>query len=328
MQFAHTSRLARQIGEANLQQIVEASRGMRVRVPIFGTRWASFDGHVVRACDEAGGFASLSDLISEATAGGKRQDWAIYKSGSLATAAAWASLWNVGSLPAAGGTVTARPGGFAPVRTTTGALGQTNAAAGDTLHMTTLFGSASAAPNTLLIYDRIFHAGSIDHTIDTSQSITGVPTRYDTSTSPGNFAFLEVTTALGATPQNVQLTYVDQDNNTAEAAAAIPIIVSSAVTRIPHVPYFIPLNATDTGLRKATAVLFSAANASGVSALVIGHPLAWVPLNKTDEMQVLDGINSAFNFVRLLDNACVAVLELKGVATATNYTVSLALVSG
>jgi hypothetical protein len=329
MRFAHTSRLARQIGEANLAQIVEASRGMYVRVPILGTGYYSFDGHIVRACGEAGGFASMSDLVSEATAGGKRQEWTFAKSGSLAVAAAQASLWNVGPLPAAGGTVTARPGGAAPVRTTTGAVGQTNAAAGDTLHITTWHGQASAAPNTLLIYDRIFHAGSIDHTINTAQSITGVPTRYDTTTSPGNFAFLEVTSALGATAQNVTLTYMDQDGNTAEAAAAIAVIASSGLTRICHGPFhFIPLNATDTGMRKATDVTFSAANTGGTSALVIGHPLAWLPQNKADEMQVMDGINSAFNLVRFLDNACVAFLELKGVATATNYVGSMTLVSG
>lgn len=328
MRFAHTSRLARQIGEANLAQIVEASRGMRVRVPILGTLYCSFDGHIVRACAEAGGFASLSDLIAEATSGGKRQDWTFYKSGSLAVAAAWASLWNVGALPAAGGAVTARPGGAVPVRTTTGALGQTNAAAGDTLHITTWYGQASAAPNTLLIYDRIYHAGSIDHTIATAQSITGVPTRYDTTTSPGNFAFLEVTSALGATAQNLTLTYMDQDGNAAEAAAALAVIASSGLTRICHAPFFIPLNATDTGLRKATDVTFSAGNTGGTSALVIGHPLAWLPQNKADEMQVMDGINSAFNLVRFLDNACVTFLELKGVATATNYTGSMTLVSG
>jgi hypothetical protein len=238
-------------------------------------------------------------------------------------------LWNVGTTPAAGGTVTARPGGAAPIRTTTGALSQTNAAAGDTLHFTTLYSQASAAPNTLLLYDRIFHAGSIDHTINTAQSITGVPTRYDTTTSPGNFAFLEVTSALGATAQNVTLTYMDQDGNTAEAAAAIAIIASSAATRICHgPPYFIPLNATDTGLRKATDVTFSAANTGGTSALVIGHRLAWIPQNKADEMQVMDGINSNFNLRRIFDNACIAFLELKGVATATNYNGSADLLSG
>jgi hypothetical protein len=121
---------------------------------------------------------------------------------------------------------------------------------------------------------------------------------------------------------------MDQDGNTAEAAAALAIIASSVATRICHSPFFIPLNAGDTGLRKATAIQFSAANSAGASALVIGHPLAWVPLNKADEGQVLDGINSAFSLVRLLDNACVAFLELKGVATATNYAGSITMVSG
>lgn len=328
MHFAHTEKLARLIGEANLDLIVKGSSGWRHRVPIMGTPYATYDGHIVRPSNEAGGFASLSDLISEATTGGKRQDWTIFKSGSLATASAWASLWNVGVLPPAGGAVTAIPGGAVPTRTTNGALWHTDAASGDTLHLTTMQASASASPNTLLMYDRLWHGGSVDHTIATSQSITGVPTRYATTTAHGNFAFLEVTTALGATAQNVTLTYVDQDGNTAEASAALAIIASSVVTRIPHLPHFIPLNAADQGLRNATAIQFSAGNTAGASALVIGHALAWMPLNATDQMQALDGVNSAFNLIRLLDGAAPAFIELKGVATATNYTGTVTLVSG
>lgn len=274
------------------------------------------------------GFSSLSDLISEATTGGKKQDIFFTKTGTGAVAGQNFSLWNVGALPAAGGSVTARPGGAVPTNTTSGSFAQTNPGGSDTLHVTTVYSQASTAPHTLLVYDRLFHAGTISHTINTAQSISGVPTRYLTTESVGNFAFLEVTTLLGATASNVTMTYTDQAGNAAEAAAALAVSVSSAVSRIPHANWFIPLNAGDTGCRAITNLTMSAANTAGASNLVQGHPLFFLPQPAANAMVVLDGINSAFNLAEVKSGACLAMMELKGAASATTYTGSLTLVSG
>jgi len=215
-----------------------------------------------------------------------------------------------------------------PDNTTTGGLQQTDPSGGDTLHFTTAFAQGSAGPSTLLLYDRIFHASAINHNTAAAQTITGVPTRYATTTSKGNFCFLEVTTVLTATVFNITLQYTDQDGNAAENAPSLAGIVSSAVTRIPHAPRFIPLNSGDTGLRTVTQVTFSAAAASGVSNLVMGHPLAFLPCPIANSMVVLDGINSAFNLVEILTDACLALIEMKGVATATTYNGQVIMVSG
>lgn len=324
----NTSRLARQIGEDLLARIVNASRGHRVRVPILGTRYAVADGDVVHPGAEAGGFSSLSDLISEATAG-KQQKSVFFKDSNNNVTGTNSSLWNRGESPAAGGTPAARPGGAVPTRTTTGALGQANAASGDTLHITTAFCQSDYAPTALLVYDRLFHAATIDHTVATAQTITGVPTRYTGTAAVGNFAFLEVTTALGGTAANVTMTYVDQDGNTAEAAPAKAILTASSyATQICHDPYFIPLNAPDTGLRNATQVQFSAANSAGVSNFVIGHPICWITMGRAYDYSVMDGINSAFNLTQIVDGACLAFLDLNGQANAPQYTGELIMVSG
>lgn len=266
-------------------------------------------------------------MISEAT-NGKRQDALFNKVGTLNVNAAWASLWNVGTLPSAGGTPTARPGGAVPDNTTTGGLKQTDPTGGDTLHFTTAFAQSTAAPNTLLMYDRIYHASAILHTVNTAQTITGLPTRYTGTAAKGNFAFLEVTTLLSNTAHTITVTYVDQDGNTAEAASAIPAIAASAVTRIPHVPYYFGLNAGDTGMRNITQIQMSVALAAGVSNLVMCHPLAFIPCPIANSMSVMDGINSAFNLAEIKSGACLAFLEIKGVATATTYTGQAILVSG
>ena len=327
--LTHAQRAERWLGAECLSQIIDGSRGLYAAIPILNTPGAVFayDGEIYGAIQGGTGFSSLSDLISEATTGGKRQDILFNKAGSLTVTAAWSSLWNVGAFPPAGGAPTAIPGGAVPTNATSGSFKQVDAAGSDTLHFTTAYMFGTASPTTLLLYDRIFHAGSVQHNTTGAQAVSGVPTRYATTTSGGNFAFLEVTTVLGATAQTVTMTYVDQDGNTAEAAAALTVIASSAVTRIPHTPYFIPLNATDIGLRNITNLAFSAAS-TGVSNIVIGHPLAFLPNSVANVPQIVDGINSAFNLVKVVNGACIAMLDIRGTASATTYTGQVILVSG
>lgn len=275
------------------------------------------------------GFTSLSDLISEATTGGKRQDQWFSKAGSITTSGAFGTLWDVGVFPPAGGTPATRPGGEAPTKATTGAFPFNNPGGGDTLHLTTLQCQASSAPNTLILYDRTFHAGTINaNTTTAAQSVTGVPTRYATTTSPGTFAFPEVTTSIGATPANITLQYTDQAGNAAENAPAIALSVSSVARRIPLTTWFIPLNSGDTGLRTITNVTVSALMGAGVMNIAMGKPLAFIPQPVANSMVVMDGINSAFNLVQILSDSCLSFLELKGVSAASTYTGTQVLVSG
>lgn len=280
------------------------------------------------------GFSSLSDLISEATAGGKKQAHAFNKVGTASAAAPEPmSLWNVGAKPAAGGVGGTRGTGRATTSSTTGALGQANAASGDQLHLTTLHAMASV-PNTLLVYDRLWDM-TWNHATGTSQAIDAAnrPTRYQTSAlAPGNFVSGEVTTALSATAHNLTLTYVDQAGNTAEAAAAYAVPVSAAANRIPLVSpnWFLPLNAGDTGLRYLTNFAQSTiTSVTGVSNFFIGHPLAFLPCPVANMMFIHDGVYSAFNLERIFDGACLSFLEMpKTATTATTYNGMLSMVSG
>jgi len=342
----HAARLERWLGTEQVERISEAQHGFRYPIPIANVpgNVVVYDGEFYGTIKAGGfaslvdyiatrlnpfrtGFASLSDLITEATTGGKRQDFYFSKAGTLAVTAAQASLWNVGARPGAGGTPAARPGGAVPNNTTTGGFAQIDPGGSDTLHLTTAFVQGSAGPSTLLLYDRIFHASAINHNTAAAQTITGVPTRNATTTSPGNFAFLEVTTVLPNTAHNITMRYTDQDGNAAEDAPALAGIQAAAVTRIDHTPYFIPLNSADTGLRTCTQITISA-GASGVSNFVMGHPLAFLPCPVANSMVVLDGINAAFSLVQILTDACLALLELKGVATATTYNGQVIMVSG
>jgi hypothetical protein len=324
--LAHAQKLENWLGKESLNSLIDSSKGFYHPVPVAnipGNLFA-YDGEVYGNI-QGGSFSSLSDLIQQATTAGKRQDGLFYKVGTLAVLNSYASLWNVGTLPPAAGAPTFLPSGTYPENTTNGSFKQSNPTG--TLHLTTAYSQANAAPNTLLLYDRLWHGGSGTHVTTNQQNINGSPSRYLGTESKGNFAFLEVTTALGATAQNMTMTYVDQDGNAAEAATALAMIASSVVTRIPHTPWYVPLNTPDTGLQRVTRIQMSAGNTAGVSNVVIGHPLAFLPCPLANAMTIVDGINSAFSLVQVLANACLALIECKGVASATVYTGQLIMVS-
>jgi len=282
------------------------------------------------------GFSSLSDLISEATTGGKSQFLQFTKAGTAGTAGRSNSLFNVGAWPAAGGTGGTTGTGRACTRTTTGALTQANAAGGDQLHLTTMTVQASVAGQMLLVYDRLWdmtHTMTVD---PRSCDAANVPTRYQTAAlAPGNFFSGEVTTVLPAATPTITLNYVDQDGNSVTGSALSTIFSAAAVSTVPFTApsWFYPLASTDTGLRSlqnsANAIDLSAAMASGVVTWFIGHPLAFIPMPLANTPVILDGINSAFNLQRVYDDACLSFMEIsKGAVTATNWWGAIQLVSG
>lgn len=289
-----------------------------------------------RKLAHAAGFVSLSDLISEATAGGKRQDLSYSKAGVTGVVARSNSLWGVGAWPAIGAAGGATGTGAVRTRTTVGALQQQNAAGGDQLHIIGGTFQASIGTQMLLIYDRLWdmtHTMTVD---PRSNDAANVPTRYQTAPlAPGSFISGEVTTVLPAATPTISFTYVDQDGNDVTGPAFSTIASSAAVGTVPFTagPWFYPLDPADVGVRalanNANAVDLSAAMASGVVTWFIGHPLLIVPLPTANVPVLIDGINSAFNLNRIYDDACIALLELvKGVTTATNHWGMLQLASG
>jgi hypothetical protein len=276
------------------------------------------------------GFSSLSDLISEATTGGKSQLLFYQKTGVTGPAASSsAHLWAQGAVPAAGANAAAAPGGTVPDNTTVGGLSQANPAGSDTLHLTTWTGIPATAVGSIMLYDYLF---GVNISLNaTNTAVTGVPTRYQTAAlAPGSFISARVTTALSATATNLTVTYVDQDGNTAEAAAAVAARVSAAVQTIPLTQplWFIPLNPGDTGLRTITNVQSSGAN-TGVVDWIIGHPIGIIPQPQVNVPFILDGINSAFNLIQIQTNACLALMEyFKSATAAATYTGYIQVVSG
>lgn len=301
--------------------VLPSPRGMRERL------------RAQRAPMMGGGFSSLSDLISEATAG-KQQTIPVAKVGSISVAGGVEVGWVQSGIPSAGATPTAiSSGGSVPTNATAGALGQANAGGSDTLHLISAFLTPQGNAMTWVLFDRIWH-GATNTNSSGTQAITGVPpTRYTSATAAkGNFAFPYSRTTVAATAHNHTVCqYKDQDNNTAESFASQGGNSGNVAGRVDFSTagqWFMPLNAGDLGVKELTQWQFNAAMASGQVDLAIGHPLAIIPAPGSGVGAALDGINSAFNLVEILDGACLDLLGIRPATTATSTTGMIVLVSG
>lgn len=283
------------------------------------------------------GFASLSDLIAEATAG-KKRDFAFNKVGATGVAQVTNSLWGLGPQPAAGANAANAPGGEAPTDATTGAFPFTNPTNPDTQHFVNAHVACEDLGNTLLLYDRIFQVNKTMNSTAT-ESVTGVPTRYQSSTpgdddyAGGNFLFVEVGgTALAATAHNWTVClYRNQAGTDGQTLPSLTGNSGAIVRRLDHPvgQWFAPLATGDNGIMDLNQMQCSAAVATGVINFVIGHPIAFMPLPVANMICVVDGINTAFNLTRIFDDAALAFLEVtKPSTSATTYTGLFTTVAG
>lgn len=357
----HSGRLEKWLGAETVENISNAQRGYHadIAIPIgnvpgsvYVTRDGDFVGSIkggyyadlwgliqersLRATRKTllnAGFSSLSDLISEITTGGKKQDFMVAKTSGTSIALVAQDLWNRTSVPSAGGAATAAPGGHSPTNDTTGAIPFTSPTGGDTLHFLGAQVVSDVAARTLLMYDRFF---AVNHTMTVDpQSVSGTPTRYQDATAAGNFITVFVTTVFPASTPTYTITYVDQAGNTAEAAAAQTFVTTSAVSRFPFAAtvgngWFIPLNSGDTGVRRITNLDLSAAMASGAADVVLGKPVAYLPSSAAASQPiVVDGVNTPQFLTAISDAACLAFFDIMRSSTAsTNYQINLSLVAG
>lgn len=288
------------------------------------------------------GFSSLSDLIAEATTGGKKRSFYYTKAGVTKVVNGTTSYWGLATSPAAGANASNAPGGDAPTDATLGALAFTNPTGGDTQHFVSAWAFADRVC-TLLLYDRIFQVNKTMNSA-ANESVTGVPTRYQGSVgavdSPeGSFMFVEVGgTQLAATAHDWGVAGGSNEclyrNQAGTDNSIMPVMVGNSaavVRRLDHPlnQWFCPLASGDTGVMDLAQMRCSATVATGVINFVIGHPIAWVPAPIVNAMCMIDGLNTAFNLTRIFDDAALAWLDVNGIATTlTNFSAGVDTVAG
>ncbi len=274
------------------------------------------------------GASSLSDII-EAETTGRGRKFLFSKVGSTGVVGVTNSLWGLGTLPTAGTNASNAPGGDAPTDATSGAFGFVNPSGGDTQHIVSASLMASVAPNTLVLYDRLFQVNKTMNST-TAEVVTGVPTRYQNTnagsvdSAEGNFLFVEVGgTALATTAHNWTVCqYTNQAGTTGRTIPSLTGNSGAIVRRLDHPAsqWFAPLQNGDTGIRSLTQMQCSANVATGVINFVIGHVIAFMPCPLANFLCVSDYLNTAFGLTRIFDDAALGFLEAcKPVTTSTTY---------
>lgn len=289
------------------------------------------------------GFSSLSDMIAEATSG-KRREIVMQKAGSTGVVAVTSSLWRQGNQPSGGATPAAAAAGTAFTGASAGAQYGLHNVSADTRHLAAAWAMASVAGQTLLLYDLLYGVAKTMNSV-ANEAVTGVPTRYQSSTATdadyagGNFLFIQVGgTQLAATAHNWgvagganECLYRNQAGTDNQVMPVLTGNSAAIVDRLDHPvgQWFAPLAAGDTGIMDLAQMRCSASVATGVIWFMIGHPLAFVPVPLANIACQYDGINTAFNLVRVFDDAALAWLELcKPATTATNYNAGATFIHG
>jgi hypothetical protein len=253
------------------------------------------------------GFTSFDALVYARSSLGYGQDLDFQKTATFSPSAAgqnW-TLWAAGGLPAAGVYTGAAATAAQCTDATTGGIAFTNAGTGRNLFAHSLSALCTSGTGTLILWDRLLYYPGLSHAPAATALTNGVALpRY--TTGAGVYAFLEVTTALGAAAHTCDLTYTDQGGNAGATTGAQTIIVSSAAERIPHAFRYFPLASGDTGIRSVQTVTFAGAGATGTSALVLAKRLAVIPIGTANVASVQDLLRGPqIALPEINDDACL-----------------------
>lgn len=194
------------------------------------------------------------------------------------------------------------------------------------LNMNAWSTAATGVPGTLLLVDLQGYWPGVSNNTTSAQTLTGTPSlRY--ANGAGCRLYWVQTSAAGATPQNIALSYTDQSANTGNT---LPVTVAMTASGIAgHISHsgvaannygpFLPLASGDSGVQNVASVTFSAAN-TGTGALCLARPIAQITLSVSGLMTEKDLLNQIPSLPRIYDGACLVWLWGAGAATAASTT--------
>lgn len=271
------------------------------------------------------------DGVVNAFSGGKswRQDWMKQTGAGAYTLGRAYSWFTLNGNPAAG----------IYSGTSLAAVAMTDATQGSILHggnvtpdikllanQIAMTAVATGVPGLLYLVDLLLYYPGINMNSASAQALTNGASLPRYTTGAGVRAFLEITTASGATAHTLTMQYTDDAGNAGNSLPGTVSCTASAIAN--HITHagvgannpgpFLPLANGDRGVRSVQSVQLSAASGAGQACLVLCKPLATIPLlavaTPVERNQIIDFPQSS----RIEDGACLGLIFVAGAATAAS----------
>jgi len=278
-----------------------------------------------------GNIQDLSDLINRASGGasGAPENIFFFKVGRIGGAVAGTpvagrthSIWQYEGMPSGGTTPSV---GEIPTKNTSGAIPFTNASAGFEKWMTQIASTGSVA-GTLLLYDRLFHDGGFNATATTDQTVQGDPVSPEITRNvrgTGNIMFAEIVTIVGTTSVSLSAEYVNDEGVTASSYVNIGATGFREATTVRP----IPLVGGHSGVRAVKKIKLSATTGTaGSFNIVIGRPLAWIPIGLAGAAGWRDYTTGLPGIPKIEDDACLAFLWISSAATVPEFFGTISMI--
>jgi len=164
--------------------------------------------------------------------------------------------------------------------------------------------------------------GTLDISGPTFTDGSAMPTETELGVSSATYGpvFYEITTALNATPGSIQVTYIDQDGNAAEAGPTYALPTTNGNI---HTMGTLGLNGSDIGVRDiTTATRTGGTTPTGVIKFWGIRPIAMMCSDGNGVLYTENLITSCFNFCCLPAGAQVLYITTSGGTTTTARALS------
>jgi hypothetical protein len=201
--------------------------------------------------------------------------------------------------------------------------------ASETKHVINASAAISAGFGVCMLVDLQGYWPGINTNSSSQQNLSGTPTlRY--SNGEGCQMYFVQTTAAGATPSNISVSYTNQSATSGRSLlSTVAMSPSATVGTISHsgiaannCGVFLPLAAGDQGVQNVASVTLSSAMGAGAGALCIVKPILTIPLTTTYVMSERDMMSYFPSTPRIYDGACLIWLFFAH-TTATAATTNL-----
>lgn len=250
----------------------------------------------------------------------------MFKTGPTIVTTSFISDWKNGVSPAAGATP-ATGAGAVPTSATAGAIPFTDAPGGSAIYIARAMGYfTNGRRDALILYDRLVHTSGLDGTVTTAQTVNTVAiTRGDTNGS-GVEGFLEVYTAMGATPTTATIAYTDSSGTAQTCTITIPASAGAGMM-FPFLPA-----AGENGIRSVQSVTLTGSTGTagnfGVTLarkVLMIYPPTGAATAESGPGKVASWRETALTKVE--NGACLSMVHLNPAVAAVTYSLALNLIT-